>query len=273
MMSSPVVAVRPASTVAGARKIMLRRRIKHLAVLERGRVVGVISMRDIVNCLMRELRARSLRPLEGIPVANLMSKGVVCVSNGTALEKAARIMQERGVGSVLVMNGERVIGIVTETDLVRALPEKAGGRRVGEVMGGDCVRVGRRHSVSHVMKVMQEARAKGAVVVEGERPIGVITDADIVFAVESWAGGGRMVRYTRRIERAGRPMARHVREVFPAVAEDLMRKDFVTVQAGESVGAAASIMLREKLDILPVMEGERMVGVLTKGDLVRALYG
>lgn len=270
IMSSPVAAVRPTSPASAARNLMLRRRIKHLAVLERGRVVGVISMRDIVAHVWREARARTMRPLDAVPVARLMSVRPVSVSSGTGVGRAAKLMAERGIGSVLVLDEGRVVGIVTETDLVRAVSGGLlAGRRVGDAMNREPVKVGRRHSLSHVLKLMKERGAKGAVVVEGEKPMGTITDSEIAFA--EMGGGERMVRYTRKIERAGRPMARHVREVVPGVAEDVMRENPVTVQADEKLERAASLMLEMDLSVLPVLEGERLVGTLTKADVVRAL--
>lgn len=270
VMSSPVVAIRPTSPASAARNTMLRRRIKHLAVLERGNVVGMISMRDIVTHVWREARARTMRPLDAVPVARLMSVRLVSVSSGTDLVKAARQMSGRGVGSVLVFDEGRAVGIVTETDVVRAASRGLlAGKKAGEVMDREPVTVGRRHSLSHVLRLMRERGVKGAVVVEGERPIGTITDSDIAFA--AIGGGRRMVRYTRKMERAGRPMARHVREVFPGVAEDLMRADPVSIQADEKLERATSLMLDEDLDLLPVVDGDKLVGTLTKADVVRAV--
>jgi len=269
-MSSPVVAVRPASPVSAARNTMLRKRIKHLAVLERGKVVGVISMRDIVTHIWRETRARSLRPLDSVPVARLMSVKLVSVSSGTDILRAAKLMAGRGVGSVLVLDEGRVVGIVTETDITRAVSMGAlGKRRVGDVMERDPVSVKRRHSLSHIIKSMTERGVKGAVVVEGEKPIGTITSSEIAFA--EMGKGERMVRYTRKVERAGRPMARHVRKVLPAVAEDIMRKDPVTVQVKDDVSSAATLMLERNLDFLPVMDEKRLAGALTKAELVRTM--
>lgn len=273
-MSSPVLAVRPTNPVAVARNMMLSRKVKHLAVLERGKVVGVISISDIAAHIWREMQSRTLRPLESIPVSTLMSTELVSVSVGTDVLKAVRVMVQRGVGSVLVTDAGDVTGIVTETDVLRALVRSGGlNMKIGEIMKREFVSVGRRNSLSQALKRIITAGEKGAVVLEGERPVGIITGVDIAFASIEGVKEKKMTKFTRKIERAGRPMARHVREVFSAEVEDLMRPDLVTVSEEESAVVAAELIMKRGLTMLPVVRGDTLAGVITKSEILKALAG
>jgi acetoin utilization protein AcuB len=69
--------------------------------------------------------------LERLPVRQMMTHPVVTVGGDCPLEEAARIMVERKIGSLLVLNGDQLVGIITETDIFRTLVEVLGGETRG----------------------------------------------------------------------------------------------------------------------------------------------
>ena len=109
VMSKPVVTVAPETDIATARERLRTDGIDHLVVVDRKRVVGVIAGRDI------------LRISDDRPVAEVMSRDVVTIEPEATLRRAAGIMRGRAVGSLLVVAGSRLAGIVTTSDLLTAL--------------------------------------------------------------------------------------------------------------------------------------------------------
>jgi acetoin utilization protein AcuB len=128
-MSSPVHTVAPSATAAEAVALLRRHRIRHLPVVEGERVVGVITDRD--------LRAADL----GQPVSAAMSRPVLSVGPRTALDRAARLLFDRRIGCLPVVEESRLVGILTQTDAVAALVEllrsRVGGPRI-EVVVTSC---------------------------------------------------------------------------------------------------------------------------------------
>ncbi len=124
-MSSPVHAVRPQTTAAEAVGLLRRHVIRHLPVMEGDRVVGVVTDRDL----------RGVDP--GTRVDTIMSHPVVVVSPRTAMEKAARLLFDRRIGCLPVIEESKLVGILTQTDAVAALVNmmrvQVGGR-TGEVV-------------------------------------------------------------------------------------------------------------------------------------------
>jgi acetoin utilization protein AcuB len=119
-MSSPVHTVSPATTAADAVALLRRYRIRHLPVVDGDRVVGVVTDRDLRGV---DLETR---------VSTIMSRPVVVASPRTAIDKAARLLFDRRIGCLPVIDDGRLVGILTQTDAVAALVDvlryRVGGR-------------------------------------------------------------------------------------------------------------------------------------------------
>jgi len=275
IMSAPVVAVKPTDTVAHAKNLMLRKKVKRLVVMERGRAVGLLTLDDIVTRLRAESPAWRLRTLDNVLVSRVMSRDVQTVSPETDVNKAVTVMLDRDIGSLVVVEGERVVGILTKTDVVRYFSRDLETKfKVKELMSKDVVRVSRHHSVAHIVELMQEYRVRSVVVTDGERPVGMILERDLAFAQLEHPEKGvreREVRYTRKVERGGRPRARYVKYVALLTADDIMRRDIVTIGPEEDAAQAAGLMIRSGMSGVPVVEGDRLVGIVTKTDIIKGI--
>ena len=113
IMSKRVVTIGPEEDAAVARRRMQRERIRHLVVVDDGQVVGVLSARDVVVPETSMVR-------EGT-VEELMAAEVVTADQDTTLSDAAKQMQKAEVGCLPVLDGERLAGIVTATDVLDEL--------------------------------------------------------------------------------------------------------------------------------------------------------
>jgi len=126
LMSRSVVTIGPGQSCHEAAARMHGARLRHLPVVdEAGGVVGVVTDRDLRHALfapvvLREVGTVPVGTLLGrVPVKEVMSAPAVTVAPGEHLEVAlARMMRER-VGSLPVTEGDRVVGILTETDVLR----------------------------------------------------------------------------------------------------------------------------------------------------------
>jgi acetoin utilization protein AcuB len=103
-------------TLSVAHRMMRDKRIRHLPVLRAGKLVGLVSQRDLM--LIETLP--DVDPSE-VPVEDAMSTEVFAVSPDASLAKVARKMAARRLGSAVVMEGKRVVGLFTATDACRTL--------------------------------------------------------------------------------------------------------------------------------------------------------
>ena len=123
MTVSPVV-IGIGDTIADAHRLMRERGIRHLPVLDAGRLVGVVSQRDLYL-------AESLAGVDPATdtVREAMSGEPYAVPPGAPLEEVAATMAERRLGSAIVVDRGAVIGVFTTVDALRALAGLAGRRR------------------------------------------------------------------------------------------------------------------------------------------------
>lgn len=123
MTVSPVV-IGVGDTLADAHRLMRERGIRHLPVLDAGRLVGVVSQRDLYL-------AESLSSVDPATdtVREAMSGEPYAVAPGAPLEEVAATMAARRLGSAIVVDRGVVIGVFTTVDALRALASLAGRRR------------------------------------------------------------------------------------------------------------------------------------------------
>ena len=106
--------------------IMTLGRVRHLPVVtDEDRLVGVVTQRDLLKASIASVLDLSRRAehdwLKGIPVGLVMVKDVVTTSPERPLREAVELMIHRKIGCLPVVDGERLVGLVTETDCLKAL--------------------------------------------------------------------------------------------------------------------------------------------------------
>jgi CBS domain-containing protein len=122
LMTQEVVTIGPAEPASRAWARMRNRRIRHLAVVDGGRVVGVLSERDLGGSDGAERRRGRL-------VRELMSRPVVSATPATTLRRAAGLMRTGPIGALPVLDDGRLVGIVTATDVLDELGRTSPGPR------------------------------------------------------------------------------------------------------------------------------------------------
>ena len=114
VMTRKVRTVSAATAAEEAWELMQMKRIHHLVVTEGRELIGVISDRDLGGRHGAAVRDKRL-------VSELMTEGVVTIEPDAPVRKAANLLRGRSIGSVVVMNGARIVGIITIADLLELI--------------------------------------------------------------------------------------------------------------------------------------------------------
>jgi len=117
--------------------------------------------------------------------------------------------------------------------------------------------------VLHARELMEVHRVNQLPVVVNGRLVGIITDRDVRDAMPGAIAAARAAATTHR---------RKTAEEEPTV-EAIMTSDVLTLAPGDSVVAAARLLRRERVGALPIVEGHRLVGILTRSDVLDAFIG
>lgn len=118
LMSSPVRTIRVGDSVRDAVRKMNKFRIGCLVVMQGDRPVGILTERDIMRKVIESCVDPSL-----IKVSDVMSTPIMTIGPETSLEEAARIMSRKHIKKLPVVEGSKLVGIVTSTDLMMAAPK------------------------------------------------------------------------------------------------------------------------------------------------------
>jgi CBS domain-containing membrane protein len=122
MMGSPVT-MKPEDTLDLANDVISLGRIRHIPVVEDGRLVGLLSERDLMGAAATTifgLKQRSKSALlKSVLVKDVMKKRVVTVKPDTSIKETARLMKKKKIGCVPVVNEGNLVGLVTTTDILR----------------------------------------------------------------------------------------------------------------------------------------------------------
>ena len=178
IMSSPVESASSDLSILQAGKIMGRKHIKRLPIIENGKLVGIVTQTDLVRALTSYGMWRD--------VSEIMSRNLACVQTDSSVADAAEIMTVRKISCIIVMDGNNVVGILTQKDLlgrVVALQRNPANIRMEEVMSFPVTSVPYNLSVFSASKLMEEMNIRRLVVMNDKRLCGVVTQTDIFMAV------------------------------------------------------------------------------------------
>ena len=146
---------------------------------------------------------------------------------------------------------------------------------VADIMDADAPSVSPEDTVEHVLRVLNEHELPGVpVVTAGGRCVGIITEADLVMTGDN--ADLHLPHYFELfgglvfLESLGH-FEERLRKATAALARDLMTEDPVTIEPSASVQDAARLISRSKHNRLPVVEHGRLVGVVTRVDVLEAL--
>ncbi|MCG2767782.1 MAG: CBS domain-containing protein [Chloroflexota bacterium] len=121
MTPDPVV-IESEALLTEAEQLMKEHKVRRLPVVEKSLLVGIISKGDLREARMAELASRHpYDPATGeswLTVAEAMTSPVITVTPQTTLVEAVRLMLEHKIGGLPVLKGSRLVGILTDTDVI-----------------------------------------------------------------------------------------------------------------------------------------------------------
>jgi CBS domain-containing protein len=129
LMTAKPITIDPETPMLDARQRMVEERIRHLIVVENDHVVGIVTDRDIRLNLPSPATSLSVWEinflLAKLTVRSVMTASVLIIEPDRPLREAARLMVDHKIGALPVVDGGRLVGIITESDFVRAMTVSA----------------------------------------------------------------------------------------------------------------------------------------------------
>jgi CBS domain-containing protein len=242
IMSRDVISVPPDQTVQAAAQIMSDRCISCVMVMEGGDVRGVLTQKDLMEA------ARTGRKFSDMPVSDHMSHPVRQVPPETPVLHAGMLMEDHHIKRLPVTDQKKLVGIVTQTDLVRAFESMSALKSVTEIMTTDIVDVAPEITVAQALERMVAKRISCVVILQNRKAIGILTEKDILRSV----------------------LAQGKNPADTSVV-DVMSFPLVTVSPNHSVLSANRLMDDKHIHRLIVCDENGSCGLITRTDVAKGL--
>lgn len=267
VMQKRVTTISEDESLALAQQLMLWSGIRHLPVRRKpdGRVVGIISERDV----LRAFKRLGAEPESfGRPVSEFMSRPVEYIHPDAELADAAADMATKKLGCLPVIELGALVGIVTVNDVLGSLAQypldyrkrqraQAAGATVASIMYPEPIAMRADDPVVTLASRLARAGVRHACVVDGEgRVIGIVSDRDVrrAFGDPRHAFSERSLPSSLRELRVGQIMTANPR----------------TLDQDEPISAALSVLLSTRFGALPVVDPrDRLRGIVSYIDVLR----
>ena len=184
VMTSPLLTITADRPMLDASHLMEANHVRYLCVSDEEEIVGVISVRDLARYFV-DSEGGPIRDLDNVyrPLSVLMRTAMETIASERTVLEAAQTMAEKRIGSLLVLEAGEMVGIVTETDVVRkgiASHLPASSTRVGSVMNYPLIQIDINRTVRDASRLMAEQRIRHLAVTEENKVVGLLSVRDLV---------------------------------------------------------------------------------------------
>jgi len=276
LATKDVLTVEPEDFIDQAIDLMEQHDIRHLPVLDAGRLVGIVSDRDILLSVgWLPLRQRQTyhrngnHPIGPKRIKEIMTRRVISLSPTDPIATAAEIMVDRKIGAAPLINDQgRLSGLISETDILKAFHDEGSTGPGSKVRGYDRVRTHMRAAALTIapddplnlaIRLFRENHIRHLPVLAGGDLVGILSDRDVRLAI------GRADIDDQRFDDSNGYSPTQL------TVGDAMCEQVVTIEADAMLLEAAEMMLAGKFSALPVLETGEFAGIITETDLLRVI--
>lgn len=260
-MSTPVITVTEETPLSEARKIIADNKIRALPVVKDNRLVGIITRRGLLRLDLSILGEESWHinaDLEDEKVGSVMTLKPLTILPDSNVPKAARIMLENKITALPVVENNRLVGILTNSDILRFLLDAYEELRktiyIKNYMTDEVVSIEKSTSLLEAHRLMGTKRIRSLPVIEDGQLVGIVTRTDLMSSDPS-----------RMVSRNNQELSL---KILTQDVEKLMTSPVYTISPNAEINVAARLMLEHKIHVLPVVDDEKkVVGIITESDL------
>ncbi len=252
--------------------VIRERQVSGIPVVKDGRVLGMVTRGDL------------LRKPEEEQVAMLMRRNPVTISHRSNIYEASKLLIEKGIRRLPVVEDDKLLGIITVADIVRVISKLDYDDPIGKYTKDNVIALWENIPLPVAGRMMELAGIKAAPVLNNNFELtGIITDRDLINAAmiedkteisdmssaddqDEWAWEG--MRGALRIYYSVRKI-----KLPDRLVKDVMVKDIITATKTSTVSDCARKMIRNKFDQLPVISANRkLIGMLFDRDLLNVFF-
>ncbi len=233
--------------------LMSKHRVSKIPVVEKGKLVGVVTDGDIAD----ELGAIKNRgvPASSLHVSSAMRRHYETLAADLTLAKAIAVAKRDDVGLLPILHDGVILGILTKADFLKLVDLDS---PVADFMITQLHSVAASDRVIHARRIMLDHGVERLPVLDGGRLVGICAETDIAFGLS---------KFTDTV--AANHQANQLKQFR---VEEIMKRSVVTIVPETTARDAAKLMIERDVGSLPVLNGGgKIAGMITRTDLIRLL--
>lgn len=264
-----VVTMAPTTPIYDAIQIMAKEGFRRIPIANPGTkaLEGIITATDIIDYLGGGKKFEIIEQRFGgnffkainEPIRLVMTKNVVSVKVSAKISEAIELMKVKNLGGLLVVDDEnRVRAIITERDIANLFADRISGIKVSQVMSEKVITALSKTTIFEAERTMTTQGFRRLPIISDGKVIGIITTMDII----RFFGSGSVFKYLQ---------SGTIIQVLNTPALEIATKNVSTTTPNADVGQAAKIMHDKNIGAVPVIEKEKLVGIITERDFFKII--
>ena len=245
IMTEDITTVCPGSSVVSAAKIMSEKNISCIIVSDNGDLSGIITETDLLKRAVAN--SNDFRKMQ---VEHIMTSPIRSVPRNLSVLDASRIIEDENIRRLVVLEEERLVGIITQTDIVRVLTSYGMWKNVSELMTSDVAVIADSVTVKEAAEVMASRDISCLVAMDNDDVVGIFTERDLL----------------KRVIALKRNPAQ-------TILKTVMSSPVKSVPSNYSIPSASKMMEKMRIRRLLVMDDKTLLGVVTQTDILKAIKG
>ncbi|MBC8252002.1 MAG: CBS domain-containing protein [Candidatus Nitrosopelagicus sp.] len=266
------ITVSPNTTLMKIRGILLENKIKRVIVVDKRKPIGVVTEKDIAKKIY-ELKSKSIK---SVKAKDFKPRELFTLTKENSVQECAKMMKKHRISVVIILNKDQTLeGIITKTDLMTVFLTKESSIKVSKVMKRKLITAEPSDPILHVESLLIRYGISRIIIKRNQKPVGIITFRDFVPAkIPQWIAESadpkeiQEYKFKKGLEEIH---SNQMSYLFPFHSTDIMTSNPITIKEDEDIKQAILLMIKHNISGLPVIKNSKLVGIITKSDIVSLL--
>jgi len=232
--------------------LMKKHDITKIPVVEDKKLIGIATDNTIAHKL-GSLRKRGVTTSR-LHASSVTEKNFESVSPSTEVKMILRKVGEPGPTMLPVVDRGKLVGVITKADLLHLVKSK---KPVHSILQSHVFTVSSDDRVIHARRMMMDNNIARLPVLHQGKLVGMISDKEMAFAFADLKQSVTLGRQKHKLEEL--------------LVEDVMKSPAVWIPPTMSIVDAANVMMKLNIGALPVLQGESIIGIVSRTDLLRTI--
>jgi len=252
IMTKNVISVDKDINLRHVLKLMKKHEITKIPVVEDKKLVGVITD-NIIAIKLGSIRKRGV-PASRLHASSVTDKNFETVTPDADVEKILKKVGEPGPTMLNVVDKDKLVGVVTKADLLHLVDNN---KKIDGIMNKKVQVVSPDDRVIHARRILIDQNIARLPVVNNGMLVGIISDNEIAFALASLKRSFSIGKQKHRLDEL--------------LVGNVMKMPAIWTTPNMTCSEGAKIMLKNNVGFLPILERDKLVGVITRTDLLKTI--